>query len=229
MTLPALARDLWVVHQPLSVLGIEIGTRMTIVRYGDAQLLVHSPIRHTPELATSLKDLGTPALVVAPNRFHHLFAGEWLNAYPASKLLVAPGLVTKRPDLRPVEVLAAATPPGWPEGIEHVLLEGFPFANEVVLFHRASATLVASDLIFNFGPSSPPLARLAFRLAGAYGRPSSSLLERLLIRDRPAFRRSLERVLDWPFERIVIAHGDIVEHDAQRALKEAYSWILGAR
>ena len=47
-----------------------------------------------------------------------------------------------------------------------------------------AATLVASDLAFNVGPSSPSLTRVAFRLGGSYGCLAPTLLERLLVRDR---------------------------------------------
>lgn len=41
---------LWTFHQPLSVLGAEIGTRMTVIRLENGGLLVHSPIRLTADL-----------------------------------------------------------------------------------------------------------------------------------------------------------------------------------
>ena len=48
-------------------------------------------------------------------------------------------------------VLADEPEPGWKGVLDQALLEGFPFANEVVSFHRPSATLIASDLAFNIG------------------------------------------------------------------------------
>jgi hypothetical protein len=101
--------------------------------------------------------------------------------------------------------------------------------NEAVFFHRPSATLVASDLAFNIGACSPPLTRAAFRLAGAYGRLSPTVVERLFVRDRPAFARALGRVLDWPFERVVVAHGRVSEHGGREELLRGYAWLLGAR
>jgi hypothetical protein len=107
-----------------------------------------------------------------------------------------------------------------------VLVGGFQFANEAVFFHRASATLIVTDLAFNFGANSPPLTRAFIRLAGSYGEVGPSLLERLLVRDRSAFRKSLERILEWPFERVVVAHGDVSESDGRAELIRGYSWVL---
>jgi hypothetical protein len=41
------------------------------------------------------------------------------------------------------------------------------------------------------------------------------------VKDRAAFDRSIERMLAWDFDRIVMAHGDIVETGGRRMLIEA--------
>lgn len=228
--LRALADDLWVADQPLRFAGLEVGTRMTVLRLPGSGLLLHSPVARSSELAAAVDRIGTPAVIVAPNRLHHLYVQQWSSAHPAARVLAAPGLETKRADLKIDAVLAdGATPPEWGGAVDHVLVAGAPFVNEVVLFHRPSATLVASDLLFNVGRESPGLTRLAFRMFGAYGRPAVTPLERLLIRDRPAYVRSLERILAWPFERLVLAHGAVVERGGRAALTAAYDWLLGGR
>lgn len=226
--LRALADDLWVAEQPLRFAGLEVGTRMTVVRLPGGGLLLHSPVARSSELAAAVERIATPAVIVAPNRLHHLYVQQWSSAHPAARVLAAPGLETKRPDLRIDGVLGeGATPAEWGNAVEHVLVAGAPFVNEVVLFHRPSATLVASDLLFNVGDESPGLTRFAFKMFGAYGRPAVTPLERLLIRDQGAYVRSLERILAWPFERIVLAHGAVVERGGRAALAAAYGWILG--
>jgi hypothetical protein len=218
--------DLWISDSPLRFLGLEIGARMTIVRLPDDRLLLHSPISAAADLVREVAALGPVAYIVAPNRLHHLFAGEWQQACPDASLYVAPGLETKRADLTIAGVLRDEPEPGWKDSLDQVLLAGFPLANEVVFFHRPSTTLIATDLAFNYGSSSPPLTRLAFRLAGTYGRLSPTLLERIMVRDRAAFRESLERILEWPFERVVIAHGEVSETGGREELVHGYSWLL---
>jgi hypothetical protein len=219
--------DLWIADSPLRFVGLEIGARMTVVRLPGPKLLLHSPVAATEELVREVKALGPVASLVAPNRFHHLFVGEWLQACPKASVYVAPGLDEKRPDLKIAGVLSDEPEPGWAGTIDQVLVSGFPLANEVVFFHRPSTTLIATDLAFNVGSNSPPLTRLAFRLAGAYGRLSPTLLERLFVRDRSAFRRSLQRILEWPFERVVIAHGQVSETGGREEIARGYSWVLG--
>lgn len=200
---------------------------MTVVRLPGSELLLHSPIAATADLVREVKALGRVAYLVAPNRLHHLFIHEWQRACPEATTYVAPGLDSKRADLTIAGVLTDEPEPGWMDTVDQVLLGGFPFANEVVFFHRPSASLIATDLAFNLGPKSPPLTRVAMRLGGAYGRLSPTLLERMLVRDRTAFRHSLVRILEWPFERVVVAHGEVSETGGREELIRGYSWILG--
>ena len=171
--------------------------------------------------------LGPVAYLVAPNLFHHLFVGQWKQAFPEAAIYAAPGLDTKRPDLEIAGVLTGEPEPGWSESLDQVLVGGFPLANEVVFFHRPSRTLISTDLAFNIGPSSPLLTRLIFRLGGAYGRLSPTILERIFVRDRPAFRQSLERILAWPFDRVVVAHGEVLEEGCREEFIHGYQWVLG--
>jgi hypothetical protein len=218
--------DLWIADAPLRFFGVEMGTRMTVVRLPDTRLFVHSPVAATAGLVGEVRALGTVAALVAPNRFHHLFVRDWQRAFPDAAVYVAPGLEKKRPDLTGVSTLADAPEPAWAGTIEQVRFEGFSLMNEVVFFHRPSATLIVSDLAFNIGAESPPLTRFLFRLIGAYERLGPTFVERLAVRDRPAFARSLSRVLAWPFERIVVAHGQVCERGCKEALAQSYSWVL---
>ncbi len=218
--------DLFVSEQALRFVGLEIGTRMTVVRLRDSQLFVHSPVRLDAALRARIEALGQVRFVVAPNRFHHLFVGEWAAAYPEAELYAAPGLAEKRKDLAFHGVLGDAPPPGWEGQLEQCFVEGFPLINEVVFFHPASRTLLACDLAFQASPELPTSTRAFLRLAGVRGFGPTHL-ERLLLRDRSAARRSFERVLAWDFDRVVVAHGGVLERGGREALRAGYAWLLG--
>jgi len=221
-----LAPELWVTERPLRFGGLQVGTRMTVIRLSSGELFLHSPVRLDPALAAALEALGRPRFVVAPNRFHHLFAGDYVAAYPACELFLAPGLERKRPDLKIAGVLGDAAHPAWANEIDQGLIRGVPLMNEVVFLHRPTRTLLTSDLVFNIGRDSPALTRWGFRLLGGYGRFGTTVLERLFVRDRPAARASLERVLAWDFDRVVLAHGQVLEHGGRDGLRRAYAWLL---
>jgi hypothetical protein len=132
--------------------------------------------------------------------------GDWRRACPEAEVYVAAGLEKKRSDLAITGVLADQPEAGWKDAIDQLAFGGMPMSNEVVFFHRASATLLLVDLAFNVGDGAAPLTKLFFRLNGAFGRVAPTLLERMLIRDREVGRASLERILEWPFERVIVAH-----------------------
>ncbi len=225
--LQELDRDLWIVEQPLRFLGLEVGARMTVLRLHDDRLVLHSPIQYSPELGGAIEKLGSVDWVVAPNRLHHLYVSEWYDVFPRSVMLMAPGLADKRPDLSDAETLSSKASEEWAGVLDALPINGFPLANEYVFFHRPSATLIISDLAFNFGEDCPTMTRLIIRLSGGLGRLAPTPMERLLIRDRAAFRASLKALFEWPFDRVIVAHGDVVESNGREALMQGYEWLLG--
>jgi hypothetical protein len=180
-------------------------------------------------LRAELDAIGSVRYAVAPNRVHHLYAGEVAKVYPGARLWIGPGLERKRPDLDFVAVLDDEAPEEWRGEVEQTFFRGRPFENEITFFHRASRTLLLCDVAFNFGPSAPAVTRLLMKLMRSYGRFGPSALDSWLIRDPELARRSVERILAWDFDRVVVAHGDILESGGRPALREGYSWLLSPR
>jgi hypothetical protein len=224
-----LAENLWVAERPQTFYGLPVGTRMTVIRLAGGRLLLHSPVALDANLRAELDALGPVSFAVAPNRVHHLYAGEVAKVYPGTRLWVAPGLERKRPDLVYEAVLGDEAPEEWRGEVDQVFFRGRPYENEVTFFHRASRTLLLCDLAFNFGPRSAAPTRLLMKLMRSYGRLAPSKLDPLLIRDRRAARESLERILAWDFDRIVVAHGDVLESGGHEVLRQGYSWLLAPR
>ena len=224
--LSELSTNIWVTERPQRFYGLEVGTRMTVIRLADGSLLLHSPVELDAELRRELEALGRVRFAVAPNRVHHLYAGDVAKVYPEARLWVGPGLERKRPDLVFAGVLGDEAPAEWKDEVEQTFFRGRPYENEVVFFHRASRTLITCDLAFNFGPRTATPTRLLMTLLRSYGRFGPSTLDPLLIRDRRAARRSLERILGWDFDRVVVAHGDVLESGGREALRRGYSWLL---
>jgi hypothetical protein len=221
-----LAPDLWVAERPQRFYGLEVGTRMTVVRLADGAVWLHSPVALDPRLCAELDAIGRVRFVVAPNRVHHLYAGWVVDSYPEARLWVGPGVERKRPDLVYVAVLGDEAPAEWRGQVDQVFFRGRPYENEVVFFHRASRTLILCDLAFNFGPRAARSTRWLMRLIRSYGHFGPSKLDPFLIKDRAAARASLERILAWDFDRIVIAHGEVLEHGGHAALSSGYRWLL---
>lgn len=215
--MPEIAHGVHTFDRPLRFLGLEVGTRMTVLETQEG-LLIHSPIDTPPE---NLSALGEPRWVLSPNRLHHLFAGDWIKA--GVEGWAAPGLPEKRPDLSFSGVVKSGTQP-FGSDIEVITLTCFPLSNEVVLFHKPSKTLVVTDLLFNFPKSAPFLTRAAMFCSGCYPGCKVSLLERVGMK-RAIAREEIGAILEFDFERIIMAHGDVVEKDARQVFARAYRWL----
>jgi hypothetical protein len=224
--LRALAPDLWVVERAQRFYGLAVGARMTVIRLADRSVLLHSPVVLDAPLRRELDALGPVRYAIAPNRVHHLYAGAVAETYPEARLWIAPGLDRKRPDLVFAAILDDEAPPEWRGQVDQVFFRGRPYENEVVFCHRASRTLVTCDLAFNFGPSAPLGTRIMMSLIMSYGRFGPTKLDPLLIRDRAAARASLQRILAWDFDRVVVAHGDVLERGGRELLRQGYAWLL---
>jgi hypothetical protein len=223
-----LDENLWVVARPLRFWGLEVGCRMTVIRLADGSLFLHSPVALEAPLRAALDALGPVRHAVAPNRLHHLHAGDVTREYPAARLWIAAGLEAKRPDLTFTAILTDDAPPEWNREIDQRYFAGRPFENEVIFLHRASRTLIACDTAFNFGDdgATPWMTRLVTRVIGAYGRFGPSAIDGLLIRDRAAARRSLEQILAWDFDRVVVSHGAVLPSGGRDLLRASYAWLL---
>jgi hypothetical protein len=218
---------LWIREMPLRLFGLEWGTRMSVVRLSGegGALWLHSPIALDQRLREDLEGLGQVRFVVCPNMGHHMFAGEYFAAYPDAGFYAAPGLPEKRSDLPFDGVLGDAPEPGWAKDLEQAVFRGNRMVREVVFCHQESHTLIVADLVQSADSGSPLLTRLVKRLMGTYKRPGLPLPFRLGFRDKAAARASLERILSWDFDRILLCHGPIVERGGKDVFREAYSFL----
>jgi hypothetical protein len=220
-----LDEGLWVQERPLGLLGIQVGARMTVVRLEDGGLFVHSPVALDDYLRGELDALGPVRHVVAPNQLHHLFVGPFRDAYPDARFYAAPGLREKRSDLSFDAELGDEPPPEWRGQIDQQILHGIPRANEVVFLHRASRTLILTDSAFNVFEVESLVSKLLFRLVGVYQRFGPSKLLRRMVRDPVALRRSIDVVLRWDFERVIVSHGIVLQRGGPRMLRAAWAWL----
>jgi hypothetical protein len=205
--------------------GIELGTRTTLVRLADGSLFVHSPGPRDEATAREIAALGEVAHVVAPNLLHNLFVKDALAQHPAATLYAPPGFERKLPGLR-FEVLSDAAPRAWAGQIDQVAIQGAPRMNEIAFCHRASRTLLLTDLCFNVRRSDSLATRLFLQLNGAYGRFGPSRLARFVVfRDPRAVRASVDRILALDFDRVIVPHGEIVESGGAKALRDAFAGI----
>ena len=219
--LRALAPGLWVAEDEIRVAGLPTTIRMTVLQRPEGLLVLHSPVEISDALAEALDAIGPVRELIAPNRLHHLFLLGAQGRWPDARLWGVPGLPAKRPDLVFDAVFGASTPVALADTVECQLIAGCPSVSEVAFFHPPSRTLILTDLVFNVHHSPSLVGELYLRASGAWRRCAQTPLMRALVADRDAVRRSYARLFDWDFERLIMAHGDIIEGQARAALRRA--------
>lgn len=216
------ADDIWLAARTQRFWGVEVGTRMCVVRMGDG-LFVHCPVALDESTRREVDALGEVRSVVAPSLFHHLYVGEWMRAYPKASVWACPGLEKKRSDLAWTGVLGDAAMPEWRDALDQAPLTA-RFEHEIVFFHRATRTLICADALLNLR-RLPSLVTRAVAVMMRNTAPGLGWMERVAVRDRALGRRQADRILDWDIDGIVLAHGDLVAHGGREAFRAAYAWV----
>ena len=221
-----LAPGVWVLDRQLRLPGgARLPSRTTIIRLSGGALVVISP-PHLVESggAAAIDSIGVVRQVVAPNTFHYVYAAEFMARYPDASLLVAPGLLERVPELPPAEELGPSPPEVWSGELDFVVLGPVRGVSEVVFFHLPTGVLILTDLAFNLTHFARSFDRIAWRLTGVLdGFGPSRTARSLLLRDHAEASRCLSRVSEWPIRQIVVAHGELVEHNAKAQFLKAFA------
>jgi hypothetical protein len=233
-TLKPVADNIWLVDGPAIRFGpgcfkMPFPSRMTVVRVGAADLFIHSPTALTPGLRAELSVLGRPRWLVGPNRLHYWWLPEWHRAYPDAEVHLAPGIrerAGRHIDFS-TTILNGADHHPWRDALETLPITS-RYMTEVVFFHRASRTLILTDLIENFEAEKLGRAgRWLTRLGGAR-HPDGQMprdMRLTFIGRRADLKEALETLLGWNPERVILAHGRWYVRDGAAELRRAFRWL----
>ncbi|MEP2830615.1 DUF4336 domain-containing protein [Parvibaculum sp.] len=220
--------EIWIADGPgiEAIMGFRYPLRMAVMRLADGSLFVWSPIELTGALHAQLDALGPVRHIVAPNTLHHLYIPEWKSAWPEARLHAAPGLSEKRKDIAFDEILGDTPSTGWAGEIDQVVMKN-AIADEVVFFHVKSGTVLFTDLIQHFAKGwFKGWRALVAKLDLMTGpEPAVPRKFRLAFRDRLAARAALARILAWPAQNVVMAHGTPVTGEGRAFLGRAFRWL----
>jgi hypothetical protein len=219
-----IAPGLWSIERQVRFAGAVLPSRSTLVDVGSGRLLLLSP---PADACAELDRLGAISAVVAPNSFHYLYAASCVGRHPDAQLFVAPGLTQRVPGLPRAFELSDDLAPAWRDALPYVVLGPHRGLSEVLFFHARSRTLILTDVASNVVQLRGAYERLLARASGLpRGFGTSRNARQLLLRDRESARKALRAAAGWPFERIVVAHGAVLERDAQRAFAAAFARYL---
>lgn len=223
--------QIWLKEYPIHYAGCDFNARMAVVRLPGSQLILHSPCEIDDSTKEAISALGEVAYIVSPGSYHYVHIPSAQAAFPNAETYICPGIERKRPELNFDWFLGDRPPPAWEGILDQVLVRGNKYIWEVALFHAPSRTLLLVDLIENFTDDTLNVnwqLRLWWKTVfHMWNHPKPAPEYQLGWKDKTAARKSLERILEWDFERIVIAHGDLIETDAKATALEAWKVPLG--
>jgi hypothetical protein len=244
---PAAIPGVYTADRPFYWNKIDVGCRMTVIQLGNGDLWVHSPVGVDAAMQEALDKLGKVKFIVSPNYEHLKFAPQWHETFPEAAMWGCPGLAERRPEIKWAGEIPAHKLRPSSEGLEncwdfneilplHLDMEvnpftGKPFFNEVIYYHVASKTMMATDLYWNY-PQSDGVPNSNLGAGGdewelapkVHSIPIGSRLwkfgmdkvflpffKNLMIKDRTKYDDIVNVILnEWEVETIIPAHGDII-------------------
>ena len=217
-------------------------------------MAVFSPVTLTPEVRDTIEALdGTVKYIAALDIEHHMHLTPWKEAFPDAEIIAPEGLWEKRqsnPDAYKDEKFEhiitkensrhKKISDEFDAEFEMEYVYGHP-SRELVFVHKPSRTLIEADLLFNLpareqysktpdGPSGI-LTKIANTFMSAT--PPATLHKRfawyiLATADKQAFIRSISRIDQWDFNRLIPCHGDVVESGAKGVFRTVMEWFIDA-
>lgn len=232
--LKSVASNLWIVDGPeVRFYRMGFPTRMVAVRLANGDLWLHSPVAYTQWLARDLEVQGPIRHLVAPNWIHYAGLPGWQQAYPEAVTWAAPGVRERAAKmgakLRWDRDLGEQAPGDWAGQIEQITVHGSRMHEEVVFFHRASRTLILTDLIENFEAARVSAwQRPLLKVAGVMDPDGRAPVDLRMSfrRGHRALAAAVERMISWAPERVILAHGRWYDRDGVGELRRAFRWAL---
>jgi len=229
-SLRSFGENIWTVEGPMvRDMGAWFTTRMTVVKLSNGSIWIESPVPVSSDTLEEIKELGHVKYLVAatPRHVWRLDAAQML--FPDAQLWASQRtrLTLQHGDLPITGFLTDSPPSDWVDDFEQLVFKGNRFLSEVLFYHKKSHTVILNDLIqINKKVKGKPLTNFIFRLAGVlYPNGGVSRDLRKTFTKHDLALQSLETLLSWDFDKLIIAHGDCIETDAKSFVEEKFRWL----
>lgn len=232
MTLPTFGPNIWTADgDDVRMYGVlPFTTRMTIVRLKSGGLWIHSPVQPTPQRQSAVERLGPVEHLVAPNKIHSLGIAPWKSLYPTATVWASPEFSKRHPDILVDSTLTNDVRPPWDDEIDHCVMDGHAYLDEVEFLHKPSRTLIMTDFVQKHQSARESwIWRGVKHMVGILGKKGGVPIDiKLSLRDRQAARESINKILQWDFENLILAHGHCMRGGAKQEVRRVFDWLVGS-
>ena len=225
--------QIWILEYSIRFFGMDLFARMTIIKLDNGELLIHDPCKIDDETQQAIDALGEVKYIIAPGNFHHLFVTDFQQRYPDAETFICPGLERKRPDI-PFDWILGNTPDHrWGDVLEQVVVQGTKYIWEVAFFHKPSKTLILVDLLENIGDDFKHPTGLNLRfwwkcIFRMWNKPKAAPEYQVGWGRKDIVKKGLNKILSWNAERVILAHGELIENNVTGILGTAWKKVLNA-
>jgi hypothetical protein len=220
--------DIWIADGPSArFIFASLPTRMIVVKLDDGSLWINSPVVASRETLDQIEAIGPVRYLAAPTTLHTWRLDQWHTLFPKAQLWGPPKLPRGSAHLGFAGLLQDTPPTAWAADFEQLVFKGNTLIEEVEFLHKKSRSLLVTDFIQNYRAKEGDfVGNIAKRIGGVLngGVPIDI---RLSFTNRKLGRQSLEKVLSWDFDKVIVAHGACVEHDAKAFVENAFGWLKG--
>jgi hypothetical protein len=233
-TIKPVCNDVWIVDGPVIRFGplflkMRFPTRMTIIRLAENRLFIHSPTALTPALKAEIEILGKVQWIVGPNRIHYWWIPDWKKAFGNADIFLAPRIEEQAAGRIPDDHSSLDRDEGypWDSELQTISVTG-RYMTEFIFYHRASRTLVLTDLIENFEPRKlgSHWMQLLTWLGGVRAPHGGMPRDMRFTYPRSELKAAVETMISLNPERVILAHGHWYETQATNELRRAFHWLL---
>jgi hypothetical protein len=224
--LQSFAEDIWIANGPrVRFLVASLPTRMIVVKLGDGSLWINSPVAVSSETLNQIEAIGPVRYLVAPTDLHVWRLQQWRKRFPDAELWGPPKISRGSSQMAFTGLLQNVAPAGWAGDLEQLVFKGNMFIEEVEFLHRKSRTLILTDFLQNYNAEAGDLAGNVIKKIGGVLGGGVPLDVRLSFTDRQLAREILAKLLSWDFDKLIVAHGSCLEHDAKAFVEKAFRWL----
>jgi len=202
-------------YEASPALGITFKAKTFIIEL-ENEILIISPCKMSEEEISSLnrnKDIH----VISPNNFHTNGLAH-LHGYLPHVNYWGPKRSAKVSRLKLKNLSEFKV-----DGIKTIKIDGHPLLSETCFYIESTKELIITDLAFNMHHKMNLATKLMMKLVGTYHRLDTSKMLLKGVKDKDAFKSSLNELCELDIDNVLLNHGDSI---SKKELVEHFQSLL---